>query len=534
VRSWQNCLDLKPEIEKHVGRHKQPRIVVIMKRGFDNELYLQAQSQAILERVEKFHGKLYLEFGGKLLQDGHAARVLSGYDSNVKIKLLQRLKDVLEIIFCIRAGDIEKGRIRGDFGLTYDEASLRTFDDLEDFGFSISAVIVNRYHGEKSAERFINFLKSRGIPVYTQPEIEGYPADIEKIVSDQGFGRNPFVETTKPLVIVTGAGPGSGKMSTCLSQVYHHHLRGQSAGFAKFETFPIWNLPLEHPVNLAYEAATADLQDRNLVDPFHLTAYGVTAINYNRDIENFSIMQEIVSRIGDKDSPAAQYRSPTDMGVNTAKAGIIDDDALREAAKQEIIRRYFRYNAEYKQGLESKETVAIVERLMQKVGVKVTDRPVVPAARQAAEKAKEVGKGNRGVYCGAAIQLPDGDILTGMNTDLLHAESAAILNAVKRLARIPDEIDLLPESIIGNISKLKKDILGGKTASLNVEDVLITLSISAATSPTSAYCLEKLKLLAGCDMHATHIFGKGNENGLRKLSLNVTGDCLPTSRGFYY
>jgi uncharacterized protein (UPF0371 family) len=505
-----------------------------MKKGFDNEKYLKAQAAKILARVEAYSGKLYLEFGGKLLHDMHAARVLPGYDSNVKVKLLQRLKDVLEIIFCIHAGDIERGRMRGDFGLTYDTASLRTFDDLKDYGFSISAVIVNRFHGEKGAQRFINFVKSSGIPVYTQPEIEGYPADVEKIVSPEGYGRNPFIETTKPLVIVTGAGPGSGKMSTCLSQVYHHHVRGQKAGFAKFETFPIWNLPLEHPVNVAYEAATADLKDRNLVDPFHLQAYGTVAVNYNRDIENFSIMKEIIARIGDSDSPLAAVRSPTDMGVNMAGVGITDDETVRTAARQEIIRRYFRCLREVAQGIEPKETLSITERLMQQVGVKVTDRPVVPAARRAAEEAREKGKGNAGVYCGAAIQLDDGTIIEGMNTPLLHAESAALLHAVKRLARIPDEIDLLPEAITGNIAALKKDVLGGRAASLNVEEVLIALSISAATSPTSAHCVQKLKDLAGCEMHSTHVIGKGDENGVRKLRLNVTTDLLPTSRGFYY
>ena len=504
------------------------------KIGFDNERYLESQARAIRERVEKFAGKLYLEFGGKLMQDLHAARVLPGYDPDVKIKLLQRLKNIMEILFCIHAGDIEKGRIRGDFGLTYDTASLRMIDDLEDFGFSISGLIVNRYRGEKSAERFINFLQSRGIPVYTQPEIQGYPADVEKIVSAEGYGRNPFVETTKPLVIVTGAGPGSGKMSTCLSQVYHHHLHGQHAGFAKFETFPIWNLPLNHPVNLAYEAATADLRDRNLVDPFHLAAYNVTAINYNRDIENFSIMKEIISRIGDNDSLLSTYKSPTDMGVNMAREGIIDDDAVREAARQEIVRRYFRYRWELKKGIENKETVEIVERLMQQVNIKMTDRQVVPAARQAAEQAAELGKGNRGVCCGAAIQLKDGAIVVGINTPLLHAESAMILNAVKKLARMPEEIDLLPDTLISNIARLKKDIFGGKAASLNLEEVLVALSISAATSPASEYCLEKLKLLDGCDVHTTHIIGKGDDSGLRKLKINLTTDALPTSRGLYY
>jgi uncharacterized protein (UPF0371 family) len=502
--------------------------------GFDNERYLAAQADAILERVEKFSGKLYLEFGGKLLHDMHAARVLPGYDPDVKIKLLQRLKDVLELVFCICADDIERGRIRGDFGLTYDAASLRTFDDLEDFGFSISAVIINRYHGEKSAKRFMDFVKSRGIAVYTQPEIPGYPADVEKIVSPEGYGANPFVETKKPLVIVTGAGPGSGKMATCLSQVYHHHIRGQEAGFAKFETFPIWNLPLDHPVNVAYEAATADLKDRNEVDPFHLEAYNVRAINYNRDIENFSIMKEIVSRLGDNSSPFSAYRSPTDMGVNKAKEGIVNDDAVREAAKQEIIRRYFRYHWEFKRGIESRETVEIVERLIQKVGTKVTNRPTVPAARQAAEKAKELGKGHRGIFCGAAVGLPDGEIVQGMNTPLLHAESAVILHALKKLARIPEQIDLLSETIISNIAELKKDVLGGKAASLNVEEVLIALSISAATNPTSEYCMKVVKDLANCEMHTTHMVGWGDENGLRKLKLNLTTDALPTSRGFYY
>jgi uncharacterized protein (UPF0371 family) len=502
--------------------------------GFDNERYLTVQAEAILERVANFSGKLYLEFGGKLLRDMHAARVLPGYDPDVKIKLLQRLKDVVEIIFCIRAADIENGRIRGDFGLTYDEASLRTFDDLEDFGFAISAVIVNRYRGEKGATRFMDFLKSRDIPVYTQPEIEGYPADVEKIVSEEGYGRNPFIETTRPLVIVTGAGPGSGKMATGLSQVYHHHLRGQSAGFAKFETFPIWNLPLEHPINLAYEAATADLKDRNLIDPFHLEAYGVPVVNYNRDIENFSIMRAIVSRLSASGLSAMDYRSPTDMGVNTAKAGIVDDEAVRAAAIREIIRRYFRYSWEHKQGLESRETVAIVEKLLQKVDAKVTDCPTVPAARQAAEEADRRGKGDRGVCCGAALELPGGEIVVGMNSALMHAEAALILNVIKKLAGIPKEIDLLPPAIIANICRLKKDIQERKTVGLNVEEVLIALSIGAATNPTAEHCMEKLKVLGGCDMHTTHVVGKGNENGLRQLGIVVTTDGLPVARGFYY
>jgi len=503
-------------------------------KGFDNERYLSAQRDAILKRIDMFEGKLYLEFGGKIMLDMHAARVLPGYDPNDKIKLLQSMSEILEIVYCICAGDIEKGRIRGDFGLTYDTATLRTFDDLEDFGFKVSAVIVNRYHGEKAAERFINFLENRGLRVYTQPEIRGYPADVEKIVSEDGYGRNPFVETTKPLVVVTGAGPGSGKMSACLSQVYHHYMRGEPAGFAKFETFPIWNLPLKHPVNLAYEAATADLQDVNMVDPFHLAEYNETAINYNRDIENFPILSEIIARISDENSPMSAYKSPTDMGVNTAREGIVDEEVVENAARQEIIRRYFRYSWEYKQGIEKKETVAIVEKLMRGVGVKVTDRPTVLAAREAAEKAKELGKGNRGIYCGSAIELKDGNIVAGMNTPLLRAESAAILNAIKHLAGIPNQIDLLPESLMKNITTLKKDILGRKSESLNVEEVLIALSISAATSSASEVCLKELEKLVDCDFHSTHVLGRGDENGLRRLKLNVTSDVLPTSRGFYY
>jgi uncharacterized protein (UPF0371 family) len=502
--------------------------------GFDNERYLNAQAKAILNRVDKFSGKLYLEFGGKILQDFHAARILPGYDPDIKIKLLQRLKDVLEIVYCIYAEDIEKGRIRGDFGLTYDDASLRTFDDLEDFGFSISAVVVNRYHGEKGAQRFIDFLRSQNISVYTQPEIPGYPSNVEKIVSPEGFGLNPFIETTKPLVIVTGAGPGSGKMSTCLSQVYHHCVRGEKAGYAKFETFPIWNLPLEHPVNLAYEAATADLEDFNLVDPYHLEAYKITAINYNRDVENFQIIKKIISSIESNGSPFLSYRSPTDMGINMAKEGIIDDDIVQEAAKQEIVRRYFRYNWEFKQRITSRRTVEVVEKLLEKMNLELTDRPVVSAARQAMETAKTQEKGNRGVYCGAAIQLSDGTIVTGTNTPLLHAESAALLNALKALAGIPHELDLLSENIIESITHLKEDSLGRRSPNLNVQEVLTALAISTSANPTCTLCLSKLKNLRGCEMHTTHVVGKGDENGLRKLRFNVTTDALPTSRGFYY
>jgi uncharacterized protein (UPF0371 family) len=502
--------------------------------SFDNERYLKAQTEAIKNRIDTFKGKLYLEFGGKMILDMHASRVLPGYDPNVKIKLLQRLKDILEIVYCIHADDIEKGRMRGDFGLTYDEATLKTFDDLEDFGFKISGVVVNRYRGEKSADKFINFLENRGIRIYKQPTIDGYPADVEKIVSPEGYGKNPFVETTKPLVVVTGAGPGSGKMSTCLSQVYHHHVRDECAGYAKFETFPIWNLPLKHPVNIAYEAATADLQDVNMVDPFHLSEYNATAINYNRDVENFPILTKIIAKISDDNSAMSSYKSPTDMGVNMAKEGIVDDEGVANAARQEMIRRYFRYAMEFKQGKEVKATVDIAEKLMEEVGVKATDRPTVPVAREAAEKAKELGKGNRGIFCGSALQLKDGQIVAGMNSPLMRSESAVILNAVKILAGIPKDIDLLPELLIQKIGTLKKNVMGRKSESLNVQETLIALTISATNSPASEVCLHKLEELAGCEFHSTHLLSKGGEEGLRRLNLNVTTDNLPTSRGFYY
>ncbi len=339
-------------------------------RGFDNGKYLDEQSSAILERVRQFGDKLYLEFGGKLLFDYHAARVLPGYDPNVKIKLLQRLKDKIEIIFCVSARDVAKGRIRGDFGMTYDMATLKTLDDLRDYGLPVAAVSINRFSGEASAVRLKNRIERRGVRVYTQANIEGYPTDVERIVGDEGYGKNPYIETGKPIVVITGAGPGSGKMATALQQMYHDHRKGRISGFAKWETFPIWELPIDHPVNVAYEAATADIKDYNMVDPFHLSATGQTAINYNRDVENFPILRAIISHILGKGGTIPNYRSPTDMGVNRAARGIVDDGAVRQAACQEIIRRYFRYRWEHAIGVEQEDTVARTESLMQEVGVR--------------------------------------------------------------------------------------------------------------------------------------------------------------------
>ncbi|MBN1526641.1 MAG: DUF1846 family protein, partial [Candidatus Omnitrophica bacterium] len=395
------------------------------KAGFDNDKYLKEQTAAIIDRVAKFDNKLYLEFGGKLCFDYHAARVLPGYDPNVKIRLLQKLKDKLNIVLSIYAGDIEKGRVRGDFGITYDAATFKLIDDLRKWGLDILAVVITRFQNQPSAVTFKNKLERRGVKVYLHYPIDRYPQDLDLVISDQGFGKNDYIETTKPIVVVTAPGPNSGKLSTCLSQVYHDHRRGIKAGYAKFETFPIWNIPLKHPVNVAYEAATADILDFNLVDPFHLAKYKETAINYNRDVESFPILKMMLTRILDgKGANMPVYNSPTDMGVNRAGFGIVDDKAVREAAKQEIIRRLFRYSCEYAMGFADKDTVQRAEMLMEELGVKPKDRIVVEPAREAARESEAKGKGNDGIFCGAAIELKDGRIVTGKNSSLMHASSS--------------------------------------------------------------------------------------------------------------
>jgi uncharacterized protein (UPF0371 family) len=502
------------------------------KVGFDNKKYLKTQTESILERVSQFKGKLYLEFGGKLCYDYHAARVLPGYDPRVKIEVIRLLKDKISIIFCVSARDVQEGKIRGDFGLTYDNVTLKTIEDLGNIDFPVQSVIINRFRGEKKALVLGDRLEKLGVKVYYQAEIEGYPENIDLIVSDEGYGKNPYIETPAPVVIVTGAGPGSGKMSTCLSQVYLDKKRGLDSGFAKWETFPIWNLPLKHPVNAAYEAATADIGDYNLVDPFHLSAYGVTAINYNRDVENFNIVKSITEKIIDKDNPMSSYKSPTNMGVNMAKEGIVDDEVVQAAAKQEIIRRWFRYNREFIEGKGKKAAVERVEKLMEELEVKVADRKVINPARRAAIEAEKKGKGHKGVYCGAAIELKNGKIIRGNNSLLLHAESAAVINAVKMLARIPRKIDLLPNSIISNIGSLKERVLGENSPSLNLEETLITLAISAAGNPMAEAGIKVFKKLSGCEMHITHLPSPGDEAGLRKLGINYTTDARLTLQDY--
>jgi uncharacterized protein (UPF0371 family) len=488
--------------------------------GFDDEKYLEEQATAILERVKRF-SKLYLEFGGKLLFDYHASRVLPGFDPNVKMKLLQQLKGEADVILCIYAGDIERKKVRADFGITYDSDALKTIDDLAEWGVEVTAVVITRYEGQPAATAFKNRLERRGIRVYTHRFTKGYPTDIDTVVSDEGYGANSYIETEHPIVIVTGPGPGSGKLATCLSQLYHEHKRGVNAGYAKFETFPIWNLPLNHPVNLAYEAATADLRDVTMIDHFHLEAYNERTVNYNRDIEAFPLLKRIIERITGAPS---FYKSPTDMGVNRAGFGIVDDDAVREAAVQEIIRRYFRYACEYAMGLTDRETVQRLELLLEDLGVRVEDRGVVEPARQAALEAQRQGKGCDGISCGAAIELKDGTIITGKSSPLMHAASSLILNATKHLAGIPDNIHLLPPNVIESLSHLNQDVLNAKGVSLDLGETLIALSISAAMNPAAQVAVEKLKDLNGCEVHTTHIPTPGDAAGLRKLGVNLTSD----------
>jgi uncharacterized protein (UPF0371 family) len=489
--------------------------------GFDNNFYLKEQTAAILDRVEMLGNKLYLEFGGKLLFDYHAARVLPGFNPNVKMELLQQLKDKADIVLCIYAGDIERKKVRADFGITYDSDALKLIDDLKEWGINVLAVVITRFDNQPAAKIFKNKLERRDIKVYIHRYTKGYPTDVDTIVSDEGYGSNDYIETNNPLVVITGPGPGSGKLATCLSQLYHEHKRGIQAGYAKFETFPVWNLPLKHPANVAYEAATADIMDFNLIDPFHLEAHKETSINYNRDVEIFPVLRNILQRISGTDSI---YKSPTDMGVNKVGFAITNDSVVQEAAKQEIIRRCFRYRCEFAMGLVEKETSQRVELLLNELNIKIDERKVVAMARKAASEAQEQQKGNEGIFCGTAIELHDGTFITGSNSPLMHAASSLVINAIKHLAEIPKKIHLLPQNITESIADFKTNILNAKSASLDMEEALIALSISAMTNPAAQLANEKLKDLRDCEMHMTHIPTPGDEAGLRRLGINVTSD----------
>ncbi len=491
------------------------------KMAFENEKYIKEQTSEILERVKKFDNKLYLEFGGKLLYDYHASRVLPGYDPNIKMRLLNELKEQADILLCIYAGDIERKKMRADFGITYDSEALKLIDDLRGWGINVLGVIITRFENQPAATQFKNKLERRNIRVYTHQYTKGYPTDVDLIVSEEGYGANEYIETEKNLIIVTGPGPGSGKLATCLSQVYHDYLRGIYSGYAKFETFPIWNLPLKHPVNVAYEAATADIRDFNMIDPFHLEHYNKKAINYNRDVEVFPILKRIFKKIMDGES---FYNSPTDMGVNQAGFAIMDDEITKEAAKQEVIRRYFRYRCEYSMGLTDKETVQRVELLIKDLNLEPEFRYVVEPARMSSLEAQEKDKGNEGIYCGAAIALKDGTIVTGNNSPQLHAASSLILHAIKHLAGIPDKIKLLTPNIIESVRNLKTEILNEKNLSLDLLETLIALSISATNNPAAQLAMETLIQLQGCEVHMTHIPTPGDEAGLRRLGVNLTSD----------
>ena len=502
-----------------------------MKIGFDNEKYLAEQSEEIRRRAAKY-GKLYLEFGGKLMNDFHAARCLPGYDPNVKLRLLQSLKDQAEIILCIYAGDIEHKKMRADFGISYADDALKLIDDLKRLGLLFRGVVITRYTGQVAAQQFRQRLENRGIKVFFHYVTQGYPADVETIVSEAGYGKNEYVPTERPIVVVTAPGPGSGKFATCLSQIYHEHRHGKKAAYSKFETFPVWNMPLEHPLNVAYEAATIDLKDCNMIDPYHLQAYGKTTVNYNRDVDAFPLLRAIWEKMTGKECP---YKSPTDMGVNRIGFGIIDDAVVREASRQEVIRRAFRYMTDFALGTTDRDSVARADALMQKLGLKPEDRIPVEAARQAAQNAKEAGKGKAGgeIVSGAAIQLKDGRIVTGRNSDEMHAAAAMMLNAVKALAGIPAQIPLIAPNVIQSIAHMKHDILKGGYTSLNLDEALIGLAISCTTNPTAQIATEKLNELRGCEVHMTHIVTPGDEAGLRRLGCRFTSDPYFASNALF-
>lgn len=483
------------------------------KLGFDNAMYIEKQSEQIRKRIDTFGGKLYLEFGGKLFDDFHASRVLPGFAPDAKMQMLLRLKDKAEIVIAVCAGDLEKNKMRGDLGITYDAEVLRLIDAFRGIGLFVGSVALTQYAGQTAAEAFKQKLERLGVRVFLHYPIKGYPTNIPQIVSPEGYGKNEFIETSRPLVVVTAPGPGSGKMATCLSQLYHEHLRGVTAGYAKFETFPIWNLPLKHPVNVAYEAATADLADVNMIDPFHLEAYGVTTVNYNRDVEIFPVLNAMFERISGK-SP---YRSPTDMGVNMAGYCIIDDDACRAASKEEIIRRYFATACEFRRGHATQEMVDKLELLMNQTGTAPEKRAVVPAARERSAATCD--------QPAVAIELPDGTIVTGKTSDLLGASSAALLNAVKTLGGIEKSAHLIPPSVIEPIQQLKVGILGNHNPRLHSDEVLIALTISAATDPQTAHAAAQLPLLRGCEAHSSVILAQVDLDVYRKLGMNLT--CEP-------
>ena len=493
----------------------------MLRLGFDNEKYLQMQSKRIKERISQFGGKLYLEFGGKLFDDYHASRVPPGFKPDSKINMLVQLKDDAEIVLVISAGDIEKNKVRGDLGITYDADVLRLIDAFRGYGLYVGSVVLTQFSGQASAVAYEKKLEGLGIRVYKHYPIEGYPANIPHIVSEDGFGKNDYIETERSLVVITAPGPGSGKMATCLSQLYHENKRGVKAGYAKFETFPIWNIPLRHPVNLAYEAATADLNDVNMIDPFHLEAYGETTINYNRDVEVFPVLNAMFEQIYGE-SP---YKSPTDMGVNMVGNCIFDDEAVCQAARTEIVRRYYKALCDHRKGLLADDVIYKLELLMKQAGTSIADRTVVAAANKRAEETGEPA---------VAIELPDGTIVTGKTSALLGASSAMLLNALKKLAGIEKKVKLIAPEIIEPIQKLKVGHLGNRNPRLHTDEVLIALSICAVNEPKAALALKQLEKLKCCEVHSTVILSSVDENVFKKLGINLTCEARYETKKLFH
>lgn len=492
-----------------------------MKIGFDNEKYLKMQSEHIRERISHFDNKLYLEFGGKLFDDYHASRVLPGFAPDSKLKLLMQLSDQAEIVIVISAGDIEKNKVRGDLGITYDSDVLRLMDSFKEKGLYVGSVVITQYSGQNSANLFKTRLEKLGIKVYTHYNIEGYPSNIPFIVSDEGYGKNDYIETSRPLVIITAPGPGSGKMATCLSQLYHEHKRGVRAGYAKFETFPIWNIPLKHPVNLAYEAATADLNDVNMIDPFHLDAYGITTVNYNRDVEIFPVLDAMFERIYGENP----YKSPTDMGVNMAGNCICDDEACRQASNQEIIRRYYSALKGLAEGTSQEEEAFKIELIMKQAHITLDDRKVVRAALDRAAETDGPA---------AALELPNGEIVTGRTTPLLGSSAALLLNALKTLAGLDDELHLISPSVIEPIQKLKTDYLGSKNPRLHTDEILIALSICAATDKNAQLALEQIPKLRDCQAHTSVMLSAVDIKQFKRLNVQLTSEAKYENKRIYH
>ena len=488
-----------------------------MELGFDNNKYLKIQKEKIEERIKMFGDKLYLEFGGKIFDDYNASRVLPGFHSDAKINLLQEFKEDLEIIFCINANNIQKNKIRADYGIGYDVELLRLIDNISKLGISINSVVITMYTGQEAVEKLKQTLENKSIKVYLHTPTKGYPDNVEMIASEEGYGKNPYIETTKKLVVVTAPGPNSGKLGTCLSQLYHEYKRGVNAGYAKFETFPVWDLPLMHPVNISYEAATADLGDINMIDSFHLEEYNVKAVNYNRDISAFPILKNILNKITGK----SIYNFPTDMGVNTISKCIINDDIVQKAAKQEIIRRYYDSLCDFRKGIGTEETVEKIKKLMNSIGISVFDRKIVKYALEKAEK-ENVNT--------VAIMLEDGKVITGKESELLSASSALLINTIKEISGIPDDVYLLSPSVLESILKLKQKTSYKRNYSLDLPEVLIVLSICSKTNPIIEKTIEAIDKLSGLEAHSSYIISIAEQKVLKSLGVNLT--CEPKLLGY--